>query len=111
MINGVHDEAKQASGETFLPCVYKGVTTQLKFYVMNTELNLLGRPDCVRFGLIMKVDAVSVNDACKHIVDKYADVVETSIDCLPDKYTVKIDASVTSVIQPLSPKKRFSCYP
>lgn len=102
MINGVHDEAKQAYGEIVLPCNYKGVTTMLKFFVMNTgrDLNLLGRSDSLRLGLIMRVNSISVNDACKHIVDKYSDVLGSSIGCLPGEYTIKIDPSVPPVIHP-----------
>ena len=102
LINGVHDETRKAYGEVFVPCQYKGVTSQLKFYVMNTgrNLNLLGRPDSVRLGLILRVHAVATNDQCKPIVSKYKDVLGTSIGCLPGEYTMKIDPSITPVIHP-----------
>ena len=98
MINGVHDHAERAYGEVYVPCMYKAVVTRLKFYVMNTgrDLNLLGRSDSTRLGLILRVHTVATND----IVSRYNDVLGTSIGCLPGEYSMEIDPSLTPVIHP-----------
>ena len=98
MISGVHDHAERAYGEVYVPCMYKAVMTRLKFYVMNTgrDLNLLGRSDSTRLGLMLRVHTVVTND----IVSRYNDVLGTSIGCLPGEYSMKIDPSLTPVIHP-----------
>ena len=56
-IKGVHGQSVKSVGCVSLPCTYKGVTNDVQFQVLDgkTCINLLGRYDCVRFGLIARV--------------------------------------------------------
>ena len=64
-------------------------------------MNLLGRDDSTRLGLIARIHNMqtSTEDILKH----YSDVIGDEIGCLPDKYEIKIDSSVTPVVHPPRP--------
>ena len=56
-IKGVHGQSVKSVGHASLPCTYKGVANDVQFQVLDGKrcINLLGRYDCVRFGLIARV--------------------------------------------------------
>ena len=88
-------------GSIVVPCVYKGVTNNLKFQILESDrvTNLLGRQDCMRLGLIARVNVV-IADQCKEIVNQFRDVLGDEIGCLPGVFDIKIDESVPPVIHP-----------
>ena len=73
------------------------------------NLNLLGRRDAVRMGLIARVNVVGTKvyvenvNACemsrKQILHEYRDVGE-NIGCMPGEYVIKVDHTVTPVVHP-----------
>ena len=102
IITGIHGVSSQAIGSVTLPCSYKNMTRQVEFQVLDGKkaINLLGRADCVRFGLVARTNKVTVNGACESIVSRYADVFGDQIGCLPGEYDIKIDESIPPVIHP-----------
>ena len=105
-INGVHGNVEKAYGVVTLPCVYKGQRYHLDFQVLKgkKDINLLGRIDCVKLGLIARVNCVSVNnESSKAIVNEYKDVLGKSIGCIPGEYDIKIDENVHPVVHPPVP--------
>ena len=76
------------------------------------ELDLLGRHDCLRLGLIAKVGAVSKaeNSACKiqfsdnlrnsKIEAEVSDVLGDKIGCIAGEYEIKLEENVTPVVHP-----------
>ena len=66
-----------------------------------TDLDLLGRADIARIGLVIRVNAAETNMSYKTIVNKYKDVLGTSIGFMPGEYDIKIDGTVTPVVHPL----------
>ena len=99
-ISGVHGQSAQAAGCVSLLCMYKDVQTHVEFQVLDGPkcINLLGRADCVRFGLIARVNMVVTDSSCREIVHKYADVFGKDIGCLPGEYDIKVDESFPPVI-------------
>ena len=81
-INGVHGVTQKAIGEMIAKCGYKGHTYECKFVVLNgrKELNLLGRGDSERLGLIARVGIaqdVSKNVTLTDVDPKCKPYVET----------------------------------
>jgi hypothetical protein len=98
IINGISGIPMKSHGKMTLPCHYKDVRHDIEFQVIDSErtLNLLGRIDSSRLGLITRVH--SVQSEINSIIDSYSDVVGTEIGCMPGEYEIKIDESVTPVI-------------
>ena len=67
------------------------------------SVNLLGREDCVKCGLITRLNKAVVEASCKQILHKYSAIFGDNIDCLPGEYEIKIDESVSPVIHPPRP--------
>ena len=105
VINGIHGVQGKSLGVVTLPCQYKGVIMNVQFEVLDgaKKLDLLGRYDSVRFGLIARVHNVSVNCSCEHILSEFKDVVGDSIGCMPGEYAIKVDHSVEPVVHPPRP--------
>ena len=61
-INGVSGTLIKALGKITLPCEYKNVKHNLTFQVIDGQrnLNLLGRDDSVKLGLIMRVNSTQM---------------------------------------------------
>ncbi len=74
IINGVSGKPIKAQGKIVLPCVYKGTNRNVEFQVMDTprNVNLLGRNESVKFGLIMRVNTVKMESDA--IIKEYSDV-------------------------------------
>ena len=83
-------------------CTYKGETCDITFQVMNgkKDLDLLGRADIARLGLVIRVNAAETKMLCQTIMNKYKDVLGSSIGCMPGGYEIKIDDTVTPVVHP-----------
>ena len=98
VINGVSGQQIKAYGQITLPCMYKGTRRKLTFQVLDTikNVNLLGRDDSVKLGLIMRVN--SVKTETESLIKEFSDVLGEEIGCLPGQYTVKIDKSVQPVV-------------
>ncbi len=99
-INGVHGNVIKAYGVVKIPCVYKDKTYDMTFQVLNgkKDLNLIGRDDSVRTGLVVRVNKTDTTS--QTVVNKYRDVLGTEIGCLPKEYDIVIDESVTPVVHP-----------
>lgn len=100
VVNGVHGYKKRVEGSTVLPCMYKGNVNHLVFQILDgpDDINLLGKTDCVKLGLVARVNKVSVEQSCKQLMSEYSDVVKEGIGCIPGEYEIKMDTSVTPVI-------------
>lgn len=98
IINGVSGKQTKAHGKIVLPCEYKGKQSHIEFHVMDTprEINLLGRDDSVKLGLIVRVNIAKVS--IDEIIKEYSDVLGDEIGCLPEEYEIKIDETVEPVI-------------
>ncbi|XP_060069286.1 uncharacterized protein K02A2.6-like [Ylistrum balloti] len=98
IINGVSGRPLKACGMVTLPCAYKSVKRLVEFQILDTatRVNLLGREDCVQFGLIARVNEVELT--MEGIFRSYDDVVGDQIGCIPGEYEIKIDKSITPVI-------------
>lgn len=96
VIKGISGEPLKAVGRIVLHCNYNGSTSQIEFQVLNMEhnVNLLGRNDSIRLGLIARVHMAQVNE----LIDEFKDVVGDEIGCLPEEYEIKIDMSTSPVI-------------
>ena len=101
-INGVHGNVIQAYGVLTTKCTYKGETCDIIFQVMNgkKDLDLLGRADIARLGPVIRVNAAETKMLCQTIMNKYQDVLGSSIGCMPGEYEIKIDDTVTLVVHP-----------
>jgi len=104
-IRGVHGKCVKAIGAVTLPCTYKGVLRNVEFQILDgsKEINLLGRTDCVNFGLIARINQVNVRNPSEEIVKQYKDVFDDEIGCLPGEYDIKVDESVIPVVHPPRP--------
>ena len=76
--------------------MYSNVQRNITFIVMDDRkpVNVLGRDECVNLGLIKRVH-VTVDDACRSLVTRYADVFTDSIRCMPGEYEVNVNESVS----------------
>ena len=99
LIRGVHGQSVKAKGIVRLPCAYKQVRHIVEFQVLDGNVNLLGRADCVKFGLVARVNKAVTSDT-EFMLTKFADVFADRIGCLPGEYEIKIDESATPVIHP-----------
>ena len=99
-INGVHGQSVKALGCVKLPCNYNGHVQHLDFQVLdgNKEINLLGRIDSVKMGLIARVNLAVADESCSSIIREYKDVLGESIGCIPGEYEIKIDSSIRPVV-------------
>ena len=99
LVTGVHGESERSLGDVTLPCKYNKIQRNITFNVMDGKkpVNLLGRNECVNLGLVKRVH-VTVDDACKDLVTRYADVFTDSIGCMPGEYEINVDESVSPVI-------------
>ena len=97
-LNGVNN-SKKSSGVIVIPCIYKSNVFNLQFQVLESEkvLNLNGRKDASRLGLVARVNAV-VEDKCQSVVSKFKVVFTDKIGCLPGQYQIKVDPSVSPVV-------------
>ena len=104
-IRGVHGQCVKAIGMVQLPCSYKNITRSVEFQVLGSQhpVNILGRFDCVRFGLIARVNVAQAEGAYQGIRGKFKDVLGNNIGCLPGEYSIKIDPSVPPVVHPPRP--------
>ena len=100
VVNGVHGYKKRVEGSTVLPCMYKGNINHLVFQILDgpEDINLMGKIDCVKLGLVARVNTVRAEDSCKQIMSEYSDVVKEGIGCIPGEDEIKIDTSVTPVV-------------
>ena len=100
VISGVSGSQMKSFGCITLPCRYKNTVLNVDFQVLKSHknVNLLGRVDCVNFGLIARVNMTVCDDACKNIVHEYQDILGDSIGCIPGEYTIKLDPSINPVI-------------
>ena len=67
------------------------------------DLDLLGRADIAQLGLVIRVNATETNMLCQTIMNKYQDVLDISIGCMPGENEIKIDdtpVDVTPVVHP-----------
>ena len=105
IISGVHGKRVKAIGCVRLPCEYQGVTRFIDFQVLDSakNVNLLGRDDCVQFGLIKRVNQAVIEGNCKQILHRYSELFGDDIGCLPGEYEIKIDQTVTPVVHPPRP--------
>ena len=101
LITGVHGKSERSIGSVTLPCAYNNTQRNITFNVMDGKkpVNLLGRDDSVDLGLIKRVH-VTVDDACKNLVTRYADVFKDSIGCMPREYEIKVDENIFPVVHP-----------
>ena len=101
LITGVHGQSQRSLGSVVLPCMYHGVTHNIQFNVMDAKkpVNLLGRDDCVKLGLVKRVNIAS-DDSLKSLVTRYSDLFDGTIGCLPGEYDIKVNSSVTPVVHP-----------
>ena len=61
-------------------------------------INVLGRYDCVRFGLIARV--YRTEDENNKFLATYPDVFGETIGCIPAEYDIKVDEDVCPVVHP-----------
>jgi transposase InsO family protein len=101
IIHGVHGKQVQSLGLVTLKCTYKEMSEYVDFEVLNgvKGLNLLGRHDCVRFGLVARVNHIG----CSEIIESFKDVIGKEVGCMPGEYTIKIDPNVNPVVHPPRP--------
>lgn len=101
LINGVHNKSKKVFGCIKLVCMYKQRQTHLTFQILDTQktVNLLGRHDATRLGLIARVHTVRT-DNCAQLIDQFKDVIGNDIGCIPGEQAIQIDPDVPAVIHP-----------
>ena len=101
-IKGVHGQSVKSVGCVSLPCTYKGVTndTCIQFQVLDGKrcINLLGRYDFVRFGLIARVHRTEAES--NKFLTTYSDVFGEAIGCIPGEYDIKVDEDMRPVVHP-----------
>ena len=99
-IKGVHGQSVKSVGCVSLPCTYKGVTNDVQFQVLDGKrcINLLGRYDCVRFGLIARVHRTEAES--NKFLTTYSDVFGEAIGYIPGEYDIKVDEDVRPVVHP-----------
>ncbi|XP_021360878.1 uncharacterized protein K02A2.6-like [Mizuhopecten yessoensis] len=99
IINGVSGKPMKAFGKINLPCAYKNIKRDVEFQVLDIRrnVNLLGRDECTRFGLIARINSVQLTT--DDILSEYSDVVGDEIGCIPGNYEIKIDETVQPVVQ------------
>ena len=99
-IKGVHGQSVKSVGRVSLPCTYKGGTNDVQFQVLDGKrcINLLGRYDCVRFGLIARVHRIEAES--NKFLTTYSDVFGEAIGCIPGEYDIKVDEDVRPVVHP-----------
>lgn len=71
VINGVYGNPTKVHGEITLPCKYGTMLRNITFKILDTPklIVLLGRSDCLRFSLIMRVNTVnSVSISTKELI-------------------------------------------
>ena len=104
-INGVHGSVVKAVGEVRLRCSYKGTMKDVCFQVLNNvkNVNVLGRSDSVNFGLVARVHSVQTGTAAEKFVQKYSDVFNDKIGCIPGEYDIKLKETREKVIHPPRP--------
>ena len=102
LINGVHNESRRAYGTVVLPCVYRGSMFQLNFQVLDSsrEVNLLGRPDCLKLRLVARVNSVVKSKINENILNQFKDVLGQEIGCMPGEYEIKLDSNAKPVVHP-----------
>lgn len=100
IIKGVCGKPVKAQGEIILPCTYKSVTYNAEFRVLDTtrNVNLLGRTDSTRFGLIARINNIKLHVTTEELLHEFRDVVREEIDCLPGEYEIKINKTIQSVV-------------
>lgn len=91
----------KTSGVATLECISAGKSYDIEFKVVTAStVPILGCADSLR------MDLISLNENVVHVVDtppeleKYADLFDNNIGCLPVKYKMKLDPSVLPVIRP-----------
>jgi transposase InsO family protein len=99
LISGVHSNAVKAVGKVTLSCEYKGTKKRVEFQVLNDEkqVDLLGRAECVGFGLIARVHKVT-NQISEALLCKFRDVFEEKVGCVPGEVEIRLDPNVNPVI-------------
>jgi hypothetical protein len=105
LIAGVHGKPLKAYGKVTLPCMYKGVSQKVEFQILDDDckkVDILGRNDSIKFGLIKRVHAAMAlsND---QLIKEYKDVFSEVIGLIPGEYEIKIDQSIQPVIHPPRP--------
>ena len=67
-------------------------------------INLLCKKDSVKFSLIARIDNVqSEHFNCSVVLEKYKDVFDGTIGCIPGEYDIKIGESMRPVVNPPRP--------
>ena len=97
-VGGIHGKAVKAMGCITVPCRYKGDVHNMTFEVLDgaKRIDLIGRPDIRKFGLVTRVNNVS-SGPCGDIVSRFSDVLGNAIGCMPGEYTIKVDPSRPAV--------------
>ena len=105
IISGVSGKPMKVVGHVTLPCQYKDKHIDVNFQVIDTPkiVNLLGRGDCTKLGLIARVNAVQCQRSYDKIAHDYRDVLNDSIGCLPGEHAIRTDENVTPVQHPPRP--------
>ncbi|XP_013404021.1 uncharacterized protein K02A2.6, partial [Lingula anatina] len=101
VITGINGNPTKAYGQITLPCSYnKSPRRDVVFQVLDTNrnVNLLGGEDCVNFKMISRINSVHVTT--DEILDRYKDVINNEIGCMPTEYEIKINPEYTPVVHP-----------
>jgi hypothetical protein len=102
LIAGVHGKPLKAYGKVTLPCMYKGVSQKVEFQILDDDckkVDILGRNDSIKFGLIKRVPAAMALSS-DQLINEYQDVFFEVIGLIPREYEIKIDQSIQPVIHP-----------
>ena len=86
----------QVKGRCYTQVKYKGIAYNVAFFVVQGNRQpLLGLQDCVRLGLVKRVNVVE-KDSNKEIIDEYPDVFE-GLGCLPGKHHITVKENAQPV--------------
>ena len=81
-MNGLCGNPTKVYGEITLPCNYGTLLRNVTFKILDTpkHISLLGRPNCIHFNLIMRVNVVnSVYLSTMDLIQEFSDVVGDSM--------------------------------
>ena len=114
-VRGIHNVVRKGFGEMFVACKYRDQVYECRFVVLDgkKQLNVLGRHDCIRLGLIARVgaavEATSSDHKCNSDVDairtsrietEFADVLGDEIGCISGEFDIKLNDNVTPIVHP-----------
>ncbi len=80
LINGVHGKPQKTVGRVALKCSYKNRVHDVDFQVLDDvkRVDILGRADCVKFGLIVRVHGATCESGSEsgRILAEYQDLFD-----------------------------------